>query len=65
MQGYELVRSDHLSQHKRGGLCFYFRNSLPLKILNVHYLQESISSELQVGSKKYEFVSLYQSPSNN
>ena len=63
IQGYELVRSDHPSQHKRGGVCIYFRNSLPLKILNIHYLQESISFELQVGSKICKFVSLYQSPS--
>ena len=55
IQGYELVRSDHPSQ--------YFRNSLPLKILNIHYLEESISFELQVGSKICKFVSLYRSSS--
>ena len=38
MQGYELVRSDHLLQHKRSAVGIYFRNSLPLKILNIHYL---------------------------
>ena len=58
---YELVRSDHQSQHKRGGVCIYFGNSLPLKILNIHYLRESISFELQVGSKICKFVSLYRS----
>ena len=63
LQGYELVRSDHPSQHKRNGACIYFRNSLPLKILNIHYLQESISFELQVGSKICKCVSLYRSPS--
>ena len=46
IQGYELVRSDHPSQHKRGGVCINFRNYLPLKILNIHYIQESISLEL-------------------
>ena len=63
IQGYELVRSDHPSQHKRGGVCIYFRNSLPSKILNIHYLEESISFELQVGSKICKFVSLYRSSS--
>ena len=63
IQGYELVQSDHPSQHKRGGVCIHFRNSLPLKILNIHYLQESISFELQVGSKICKFVSLYRSSS--
>ena len=63
IQGYELVQSDHPSQHKRGGLCIHFRNSLPLKILNIHYLQESITFELKVGFKIYKFISLYLSPS--
>ena len=62
-QGYELVRSDHTSQHKRGGVCIYIRNSLPLKVLNIHYLQESISFELQIDAKICKFVSLYRSPS--
>ena len=60
---YELVRSDHPSQHKRGGVFIYLRNSYPLKILNIHYLQESIRFELQVGSKTCKFVSRYRSPS--
>ena len=63
IQDYELFRSYHLLQHKRGGVCIYFRNSYPLKILNIHYLQESISFELQVISKICKFVSLYLSPS--
>ena len=57
-EGYELVRSDHPSQHKRGDVCIYFRNSLPLKILNIHYIQESVSFEMQVCSKICTFVSL-------
>ena len=40
IQGYELIWSDHPSQHKRGGVCIYFRNSVPLKILNIHYLKK-------------------------
>ena len=62
-QGYELVRSDHPSQHKRGGVCIYIRNSLPLKIQNIHYLQGSIRFELQVGAKICKSVSLYWPPS--
>ena len=59
IQGYELVPSDHPSQQKSGGVCIYFRNSLPLKILNIHYIQENISFELQGGCKTCKFVSLY------
>ena len=63
MSTWKLVISDHLSQHKRGGACIYFRNSLPPKILIIHHLQESISFELQVVSKIYKIISLYRTPS--
>ena len=49
-------------QHKSGDRCIYFRNFLPPKILSIHYLQESVSFELQVGSKICKFFSLYRSP---
>ena len=40
-----------------------FRNYLALKIPKNHYLQESISFELQVGSKICKPLYLYRSPS--
>ena len=40
--GYNLFRADHPSNTKRGGVCIYYRNSLPLNILGIHYLQEYI-----------------------
>ena len=45
---------------KYGGVCIYFRNYLPLKILKIDHLQESITFELQIGSKICKFVFLYQ-----
>ena len=63
IEGYELVRLEHPSQHKKGEVCIYFRTSLPLNILNIHYLQESISFELQFGSKICKCISLYRSSS--
>ena len=27
---HNLIRSDHLSNKKRGGVCIYYKNSLPL-----------------------------------
>ena len=31
--GYNLIRADHLSNTKRGGVCIYLKESLPLKII--------------------------------
>ena len=35
----------------------YFRNYVPLKILKIDSVQESITCELQIGSKICKFVS--------
>ena len=49
ISGYTLVRSDRPSNNKRGGVCIYYKSFLPLRILNVQYLQESICFELKIG----------------
>ena len=46
--GYNLVREDHLSNSKHGGVCVYYRSSLPFRVINV---KESISFELRIGGK--------------
>ena len=38
ISGYTLVRSDHPSHNKRGGVCIHYKSFLPLRILNVQYL---------------------------
>ena len=63
--GYDLFRADHPSNTKRGGVCIYYRNSLPLKILNIQYLHECINFEIRIGGKLCRFVSLYRSPSQS
>ena len=41
---YRLIRADHPSNSKSGGVCVYYRNSLRLKILDIFYLQEWVKS---------------------
>ena len=41
IQGYNLVRCDHPTNSKRGEVCVYYKDSLPLKIIDIKYLQES------------------------
>ena len=40
--GYNLIRDDHPSNSKRGGVCAYYKSSLPFRVINEKYLQESI-----------------------
>ena len=61
--GYNLVREDHPSNSKGGGVCVYCKTSPPFRVINVNYIQESISFELRIGGKYYIFSRLYRSPS--
>ena len=48
---------------KRGGVCIYYLNSLPLKVLDIQFLNECINFEIGIGSKVCNFLCLYRSPS--
>ena len=59
--GYNLVRDDHPSNSKHGGVGVYYKSSLPFKVIKVKYLQESISFEFKIGGKCCRFSCLYRS----
>ena len=61
--GYNLVRDDHSSNSRRGGVWVYCKSSFPFKVINVEYLQEGISFELRIGRKCCKFSCLYRYPS--
>ena len=56
---------DHPSNIKRSGVCIYYRSSLPLRVINIGYLHECLSFEVQIGDKICNFVALYRSPSQS
>ena len=62
---YDLFRADHPSNTKRGSVCIYYRNSLPLKILGSQYLQECIIFEITIRGKLCKLASLFLSPSQS
>ena len=61
--GYNLVRSDHPANTKRRRVCLYYKTCLPLRVLDIQYLNEYINFELKIGDKLCTFVALYRSPS--
>ena len=65
MEGYKLVRADHSDNVKRGGVCIYHKESLPVRVINLPYLQEALLLELNDQNKKIIISSLYRSPSQN
>ena len=60
---YYLIRSDHLSNNKHGGICIYYKSFLPLKLTGVCLLDECIAFDLIISNKLCSFVALYRSPS--
>ena len=53
IEGYNLVRADHPNNVKRGGVCIYFRESLP--VITIPYLKEVVLLELVQNNKKYMY----------
>ena len=43
----------------------YFKNCLPLKVLDIRFPHESIAFELRIGDKLCSFISLYRSPNQS
>ena len=63
--GYTLIRADHPSNIKRGGVCIYYKHTLAFKLLSICYLEECINFEISFGGKLCNFISLYRSPSQS
>ena len=64
-QGYNLIGPGHPSNVKRGGVCIYYKNNLPLKRTNINLLHESLTIELNTKNKLCVLVALYRSPSQS
>ena len=63
--GYNFERRDHPSNIRRGGVGVYYKECLPLKTLDITYLQECLNFEIKIRRKTCNFVCLYRYPSQN
>ena len=46
IDGYNIVQLDHPSGSKRGGMCCYFKGSLPIRILKITPMAERLVLEM-------------------
>ena len=60
--GCDIARADHPTNTKRGGVCIYYKKCLPLRVLNIVFLNECMNFKLRTGDKICNFVVLYRSP---
>ena len=59
IRGYKLVRDGHLDGIKRGGVCAYIKESLPVRCLFNKYLKKCLILGVCVDNKEGYAISLY------
>ena len=61
-----MIRGDHPSNTKRGGVCIYYKEYLPLiRIVDTCKLNERIVTEVTVNNERCFLTCLYRSPDQN
>ena len=63
--GYNLIRADHPSNAKRGGVCIYYKESLGVRVVKLSNLSQCIMCEVSVQNCKGYIGAVYRSPSQN
>ena len=63
--GYDLISSDHPNDIKRGGVCIYYKESLPVRAINIPYLKEALLLEMTYNNKMVIVCVIYRSSSQN
>ena len=59
------IRADHPDNIKRGGVYIYYKESLPVQIINQHHLKEPLLLEMSYNNKKVTVSVSYRSPSQS
>ena len=61
MEGYNLIRNEHPSNTKRGGVCIYYKHSSAVPVINIASLSECLVCVVKIQKKGYVAV-VYRSP---
>ena len=56
IKGYSVVRADHPTNTKRGGVCIYYKESLSIRIIDISNLTESILCQITINKKRVMFL---------
>ena len=63
LDGYSLIHADRPKNIKQGGVCIYYRETFPIKTIQVNYLSKCLVCKVNYESKNLFIVTLYRSPS--
>ena len=56
IDGHNLVRVDHPNDTKKRGVCIWYKESLPVRIINLSYFEEALLLEMTCHNKKSNSV---------
>ena len=56
IKGYSVVRADHPTNTKQGGVCIYYKESLSVRIIDISNLTESILCQITINKKRVMFL---------
>ena len=65
LDGYNLIRSDHPSNTKRGGVYIYYKESLAVHLVDITSFPECLVCEVTIQNKKGYVAVMYRSPSQS
>ena len=65
IEGYNLVRADNLNNVKIGEVCIYYKESFPVRAINLPYFNEALLLEMSHDNKKVIVSVIYRSPCQN
>ena len=65
IEGYSIIRADHPSNTKRGGLYIYYNGKISVGQMSNISLPECLAHEIVIGKKKRYVITLYRSPGQN
>ena len=66
IDGYSILRADHLNKSKCGGVCIYFKQSLPsIRRDDLSTMQKTKPTEISVENETYFFTCFYRSLSQD
>ena len=65
IEGYRLIRADHPNNIKIGGVCIYYKESLPARVINIPYIKEALLLEMNYNNKKVIISVIDRSPSRS
>ena len=63
IEGYTLIRADHPDNIKRGGVCIYHKESLPVRVINLPFFNKGLFLEMSYKKTKVIVSVIYRSPS--